>query len=852
MNDMVKSASKVIVPLGPINQFAARSPWAGLEDQTFEETARQMKGTCDIDIYPNEAMLKSASEQDEINQDLLKDGLKKWLDLQAFDMPREVAEQYCHNALKLNQQVFENAETKGIKELAKKLSRFKPKMSLENIVRTKSQWLDELGLGNGNYSESLNFEIIKWCKLFLDESQAVWSMPNREKGFYHAWKEMVQFDSALNHSIRKQLKNIPGEADQALAEGLVALGVPASEIQAYLEAHLLALPGWAGMMLWKSQQSTTLEALLTEYLAVRVSMEWALINSHLPLPEQKVNDQAKLESFIICWNRWGNMQNNEWSMLSPSEIKARLLLAARFDQFTRNQLWLEAWEKTYEIELMYTLTSKQSTEQKTKPVVAQFAFCIDVRSEPFRRQLEKIGPFETFGTAGFFGLPIETTKLGSKHSHESLPVMFKPQYKITESAATNELQQFKQREDAANSAGHTFKTLKQNLFSSLLLPEISGPFLSLQTLARSFVPKKAGKALTKMRKSWLDKPSTELSLNHTHHLDSELPVGFSEEEQLYYARQALKMMGLTNNFAPLVVICGHGSHSTNNPYSSSLDCGACGGASSGFNARVLAELCNLLNIRKLLANEGIIIPEETVFVAAEHNTTLDELNFIYVPELSNASKESFDCIQTKLSKVQEAASAERIVQLPTLSANHKNPTEEMQRIAEDWSEVRPEWGLARNAAFIIGDRSLTQDCNLNGRAFLHNYHWKNDINGDILSNIIAGPATVAQWINLQYYASTVAPHYYGSGNKATQTVTAGIGVMQGNASDLLTGLPWQSVMQSDNQAYHAPLRLLVVIQAPKNYVERLLKRDVAFLQKVQNGWVRLASVDENGNWKSWS
>ena len=527
-----------------------------------------------------------------------------------------------------------------------------------------------------------------------------------------------------------------------------------------------------------------------------------------------------------------------------------MALAYRFDKILRNRLWLEAWEKTYEDQLKRMLLSQQQAKE-IQPAQAQFVFCIDVRSEPFRRQLEKAGDFETFGTAGFFGLPIETCELGSNHTHHSLPVLFKPQYKVKE--FSEDAQIYEQRFHAVRSLGDTFKTMKHNLVSSMVLPEISGPWLSLQTLARSFVPRRAGRTLNKLRETWLHKPATKLSLDHNAETEKEiLPIGFSQKEKVHYVRQALKMMGLTDQFAPLVVICGHGSHSTNNPYRSSLDCGACGGASSGFNARVLAALCNLPNVRQSLETEGIVIPKETVFAAAEHITTRDELRWLYVPELSGEAKKAFDRIQSVLPEVSEEAANERIPLLPNLGTSLKNHKAEAERLAEDWSEVRPEWGLVRNAAFIIGERRLTQDCNLEGRVFLNNYNWKKDKNGAILANIISGPATVAQWINLQYYASTVAPHYYGSGNKTTQTVTAGLGVMQGNASDLLSGLPWQSVMKSDEEAYHEPLRLLVVIQAPKEYVKRVLDHDQAFRQKVKNGWIRLASIDQEGHWESWS
>jgi len=852
VTEMVGAASKVIVPLGSITAFAARHPWARMEQQSFEQVARHLKDVCDVDIYPNDSLIEPAWNRGEINEEFLEMGLQSWLDRQALELPRSVAEQYCRAALRWDQPSSESLSLPELKDLAKKLSRFQPEITEKPSVQTYSRLIENQG--RAKVAQDLNFQMIKWCKLYLDESQAVWSMPNREEGFYHAWKGLVMHDPALKPSVRERLRNLPNEAEHALKEALLGLEIPYWDVQEYLEAHLLALPGWAGMMLWRSEQSGKEKSLLTEYLAVRISMEWAFVTPYLPLPQQKVENEVNLETLIANWVHWGNMPIESWKQLSSAEMKARLRLSYRFDKILRNRLWLEAWEKTYEHGLEKVITSHLHTEAENikQPALAQFVFCIDVRSEPFRRKLEASGPFETFGTAGFFGLPIQTCKLGSGHRHSSLPVLFQPQMQVKEFSRDPGLEQYQQRIGAVYSSHHTFKGMKHHGLASLLLPEVSGPWLTFQTLARSVAPRKAGSFFRKVRKNWIRKPFTELSLNSIDSRENELPVGFSQKEKVHYVRQALKMMGLTDNFAPLVVICGHGSRSTNNQYASSLDCGACGGASSEFNARVLASLCNLGEVRQALAMEGIVIPKETVFAAAEHVTTLDELRMIYVPELPEKAQEAFDQIQAALPKVQEEASAERLAHLPNIGYKGKNPKEEAERFAEDWSELRPEWGLARNAAFIIGKRKLTEACNLEGRSFLHNYDWQKDKDGAILANIIKGPATVTQWINLQYYASTVAPHYYGSGNKRTQTVTSGIGVMQGNSSDLLSGLPWQSVMSSDEEAYHAPLRLLVLIQAPKEYIEKLLKQDRDFHQKVRNGWIRLASIDEKGNWESWS
>ena len=546
---------------------------------------------------------------------------------------------------------------------------------------------------------------------------------------------------------------------------------------------LIDLGGWAQharWLLWEAEIKGKAETTITDLLAIRLVWEEALFG-HVPAVAE------------------------HWTQVLATH--AEPVIASAGDVV--DAILQDAAERAHQRKLAIGLSGSLPTSGRPS---LQAAFCIDVRSEVFRRALESLDPkIETLGFAGFFGLPVAHRSHGTDELQSHLPVLFTPALTSTGHTSTQTEQAARIEARAVRAWGR----FRQAAVSSFAFVEAAGP-------AYAFKLVKDG-----------------LALNYKTQLPESAPRiegGMTAEAKAATAAAVLKAMSLTTGLAPLVFLLGHGAQVTNNPHESAYQCGACGGQTGEVSARLLAQLLNDPEARAGLSALGIALPDDTLFIAGLHDTTTDTVT-LYEDSPSARHVNQLKRVRDLLEQAGTLARAERALRLPGASSNT------MASRARNWAEVRPEWGLAGCAAFIAAPRGVTAGADLGGRAFLHSYDWQADKGFSTLELILTAPVVVASWISLQYYGSAVAPAVFGGGNKLIHNVVGGIGVLQGNGGKLCPGLPWQ-VVHDGEKLVHEPLRLSVMIEAPTEAISAVLARHDDVRALFDNGWLHLLALKD--------
>jgi uncharacterized protein len=475
----------------------------------------------------------------------------------------------------------------------------------------------------------------------------------------------------------------------------------------------------------------------------------------------------------------------------------------------------EAAERAGQRELATKLALSGVSGTDKRPAL-QAVFCIDVRSEVFRRRLESVDTrIRTLGFAGFFGLTASHRRFASDTPELRLPVLLNPRVQSRAGSDANAAADLRDRIQLR--AHRAWGRFKLAAVSSFAFVEATGPV---------YIAKLLGDSFNRRPVPALREPAPQL-----------LPE-LNIEARIDAAETILRAMSLTGNFAPIVLLAGHGANVVNNPHASALHCGACGGYSGDVNARLVAALFNDGEVRVGLAHRDIVVPADTVFIAALHDTTTDVVT-LYDNDPATTPVDLSE-VRRWLDQAAVLARTERALRLPGAASGAALPSR-----SRDWAEVRPEWGLAGCQAFIAAPRHRTYGKALDGRAFLHDYDWRADKDFKVLELILTAPVVVASWISLQYYGSTVAPHVFGGGNKLIHNVVGGLGVVEGNGGALRTGLPWQSI--HDGTAYsHDPLRLTVCVEAPQDAINDILTRHDGVRALFDNRWLHLFALDEEG------
>ena len=711
--------------------------------------------------------------------------------------------------------------------------------------------------------------LIRLCSVFLDQGMTYWPLPHREKGFYESVRRLLApggcifplYLTGLDKELRRQT-DLGFSASDAVLDCLDAQNAGEHEWSEVIEAELLALPGWAGFMRRLEQEPqlaphVAVPCSLMDFLAVRLTMARVVSRegageaspAESPLKTQE-RRRLSLAARIYDAARVVSLSSDEVAGLSDTEWAAFVSEVRTWNGLERRRIFQLAYERWHEREILSGLASHREYrglhERSGRPA-AQVFFCIDEREESMRRALEEVDPeVETFGAAGYFGVAVDYKGIDDAHGASYCPVVIRPEHAVREQPKKEDRELHRRRQWRRRLMGllkRSALTSSRTLVRGWVSTAALGVLSSVPLVGHLLAPRRYAQLREWMNKAFLPEPRTELTLMRntmkSHSAVKGLLTGFAAEEKTERVASVLRPVGLVRGFARVVVILGHGSTSLNNPHESAHDCGACGGRRGGPNARLFAAMANRPEVRELLRVRGIDIPEDTWFVGGYHDTCSDDVELYDLEDVPTTHESDVRRIEASLEEARAHNAKERSRRFES-SPVHASPMAALRHVeerSEHLAEPRPEYGHCTNAVCIVGRRSLTRGLFLDRRAFLTSYDASQDPDDRNLAAVLAAAIPVCAGINLEYYFSFVDNDRYGCGTKLPHNVTGLVGVMDGHASDLRTGLPWQMV------EIHEPVRMLFVIETTPERLMHVLDASASLKRLVENRWIRVATID---------
>lgn len=804
IKNQIEKACKRIAPAWPLKNFVAVNPYLGLTDLKFNEAANVLSDRGGINMGMPKFYYLYEIEKNNISEEDVKKALNK----NGLNTP---VKEFLKEARFLSISTAVHSKYKG-----------------NTVVDTASD------ICKKDWSEFMVEKISNWASSYFDEIQAVWKTSSQHEDLFESWKKEAEVDASTEimgiNNFRANLKLIPNNPAEAAQFVLGKLDVPTDLLEAYLHTLMLKMVGWSSFVAgrdWDNGLYNGGSNLLGSFLSILLSWEYCLLESFAKegLKEKWVEAKKDLANHIE------NPEVDEY-------LQARTVLQDAYD-YSRQR------------ELKTKFANHNAAEVLKSRPKAQAVFCIDVRSEVYRRNLESVdNEFETFGFAGFFGFSVDYTPMGHSHDHSKklcpalIPASAKVKEVLPNSADTEKA--IKKRL-SSHQFNKIWKTFKSGAVSS---------FGFVSPMGLGFLPKIISDSFSLSRPvSNPDIDGISKLKNHGRELDLS---AISLDEKIGMAAGALTAMNLGKEMAPLVLITGHGSTSVNNPHATGYDCGACGGNSGEINAMVAEKILNDKEVRAALPSKGVHVPSDTHFIACLHDTTTDEIKLVGEANVPASHQAQLAAVKASLEKATVLTRKERSLRF-NLKGNDIN--KEIIKRSKDWAQVRPEWGLAGCSAFVVAPRHRTKGLDLEGKSFLQSYNWKDDKEFAVLESIMTAPMVVTSWINLQYFASTTDNEKLGSGNKTLHNITAGVGVLEGGSGDLRIGLPLQAVHDGE-KFQHLPMRLNVIIEAPKEAINSIINKHNNVKELLDNQWITLMALEEDGktlttylgdgNWESLS